>query len=269
MAVFAAASCQRYQICTVSSYDSPRKANDSSFVFENDSLKITYSFAGNHAPVAVTVFNKADYPLYIDWQRSALVTNDSAMSYVPDAARFGASYYGNSYNLNRDLSVNYANMNGSMELPKNTEFIPPHAFIKRTTLELAQEFFTNIPDSLFHTVYSYPVDEEDTKHRGKKAVFDSLNSPLVFTSYLAVYNNLPAVNPNAGLYKQRFYISELIKTTNNPAQTPFRRLNEGTSDQFYTKARTGYGKTVAVIGLVGVAAGAAALSATASNNHGQ
>lgn len=266
--VLLAASCSRYQVCTISSYDATPKSNDSSFVLENDSVKINYSFAGQSAPVVITIANKSDHPLYVDWQRSAVVYNDSAISYAPDKVSFGGSISSSTYNFDRSFGNSYGSMSGDMQVPKTVTFIPPHSYIRQTTLELAQKLFTNLPDSLFHTVYSTNIADNGEHLKAKKAEFDAQHSPLVFTSYLNIYSNqaMAGTDAAAGMYRQRFYISSIIKTGANPQNYSFRTATAAAGDQFYTKERTGYGKTMTIVGLGGVVVGAAALSAATQTN---
>ena len=77
-------SCSTYQVNVLSSTNTTKDDKTGVFNFENDSVKITYSFYGNNAPVSIQVFNKLDKPLYIDWQRSAAIIGDNAVSYMPN-----------------------------------------------------------------------------------------------------------------------------------------------------------------------------------------
>ena len=53
------------------------------FVQENDTVRISYRFWGENAPVTITIYNKLDEPLYVDWGRSALIIDDVATTYDP------------------------------------------------------------------------------------------------------------------------------------------------------------------------------------------
>ncbi len=56
------------------------------FVQENDTVRISYRFWGENAPVTITIYNKLDEPLYVDWGRSALIIDDVATTYDPKVA---------------------------------------------------------------------------------------------------------------------------------------------------------------------------------------
>ncbi|MCD8263001.1 MAG: hypothetical protein LUD02_01640 [Tannerellaceae bacterium] len=61
-------SCSSYYYATLDSTDRTGAKNmHGDFVIENDTLTILYSFHGENAPVYVTVYNKLEEPLFVDW----------------------------------------------------------------------------------------------------------------------------------------------------------------------------------------------------------
>lgn len=211
-----ASSCSVYQINTISSTNTPQNEKTGDFVMENDSVKITYDFAGQNAPISIQIQNKLDQPLYLDWQRSALVYNDSAISYAGNDAIINANVSGAQYKYSNRWTVSGSNISGSVALPQFIEFIPPHAFIKKIPLLLTSVPFINIADSVFRDTVllgrEYPA-------RAKKASFSFDNSPLVFSSYLTFFTG-ESERHNVS-YQQQFYISEMITTKINPEATVF------------------------------------------------
>ena len=61
---------------------------------------MVYNFNGINAPINITIQNKLQVPVYIDWQRSALIVNDKAISYVPGELKINGGFHGGSYNPN-------------------------------------------------------------------------------------------------------------------------------------------------------------------------
>jgi hypothetical protein len=57
---------------------------DTIFVFENDSIKITYNFWAKNGAMAFDFYNKLNIPLYFDWKKSAFIPNDKMVSYWQD-----------------------------------------------------------------------------------------------------------------------------------------------------------------------------------------
>lgn len=252
-------SCSVYQLNTISSNTARWNETDGSFIQENDSLRIIYSFAGQNAPVSIEIHNKLNEPVTVDWQRSALVYNDSAISYAGNKAYIKGDINGSSYDWARNFSTTSANLSGSVTLPQYVDFIPPKSFIRRVPLELTNAFFENFADSFYRKI-KVPSADADYKLNGKRALFTASNSPLVFSSYLTLtYNNK---DDNKIAYQQQFYISELLRLSAHPNNTTLMDKKRG--DMFYVSQQTGYGKVST--GAV-VAIGAAAIVATNNNNR--
>ena len=163
------------------------------FVIDNDSVCIIYNFHGEDGPVLVTVQNKMDEPLFVDWQRSALIINGKATSYYKDAIPVEgvteSSSYGSSYNWDRQYgsvsSRSRGSFSGEIQLPKGVEFIPPCAQIESSNLTL---------DKLVFDIVSREdlTDQPFEKANGgrtnlKMKTFSERNSPLRFRSYLALF----------------------------------------------------------------------------------
>src|SRR5947209_4687068 len=89
-------SCSIYQYATIES-STMNKNEKKEFVTENDTLRLVYNFNGINAPINITVQNKLNVPISIDWQRSALIVNDTAISYVPGTVNINGNFSGYSY----------------------------------------------------------------------------------------------------------------------------------------------------------------------------
>src|SRR3990170_4099458 len=69
---------------------------DGNYVFENDTLKITYSFWASKGIMSFSIYNKLNKPVYIDWENSSVVYNDKTLNYWVDAEPASISNYYNS-----------------------------------------------------------------------------------------------------------------------------------------------------------------------------
>ena len=58
----------------------PNKENS----FENDTVRIAYSFWSENGSYSFSVYNKLNVPLYIDWKKSSLVKNNDKLNYWSD-----------------------------------------------------------------------------------------------------------------------------------------------------------------------------------------
>src|ERR1043165_8012455 len=76
------ASCSKYQYITIDS-TAVKKNDEQEFIVDNDSIRISYNFGGENAPINLIVENKLDVPVYVDWQESALIVDDKAITYAP------------------------------------------------------------------------------------------------------------------------------------------------------------------------------------------
>lgn len=57
------------------------KVENEFYVFENDSLKITYSFWAKNGLMTFGIYNKLNKPLYIDWKKSSYIDNSVKLNY--------------------------------------------------------------------------------------------------------------------------------------------------------------------------------------------
>ena len=98
--------------------------------FENDTVKIKYSFWNNNGVIAYTFTNKLNKPLYIDWKKSAFVKNGNKLDYWEDKTVFNGSFlYLGDYNL-----LNYSEW-GRVKIniikPERITFLAPKSTITR------------------------------------------------------------------------------------------------------------------------------------------
>ncbi len=76
--------------------DNRMRAVDGDYVYENDSMRVTYAFWGIDGVMAMTIENKSDHDLYVDWGRSACIMNKTQLSYwVDEMHKDKVSYYRN------------------------------------------------------------------------------------------------------------------------------------------------------------------------------
>ncbi|WP_216823406.1 hypothetical protein [Niastella vici] len=229
------------------------------FVSENDSLRIVYNFNGQNAPININIQNKLHVPVYIDWQRSALVVNDKAISYMPAEMTIQGGFYGHSYNYgNRGSSFGSTagSIHATASLPPTMDFIPPQSFIAKNPMGVTNKLIENVPDTAFHKInyamvdgYSVPV---------KVATFSEASSPLRFRSYLTLMIGDSTTKPVA--IEHSFYVSELLTTTHDPQSIWLTSAYRG--NQFYVREPTGYGKTMTGFGVI---LGSAVVVATAES----
>lgn len=104
-------SCATYQYATVDS--SLPKTNDGAIYYENDSLRITWSFKGEGCPVAVSLLNKTDVALEIDWDKSVLLLDGDTLSYDPKPTAGSQGSPAVQHNIRQQQSISLISAHGN------------------------------------------------------------------------------------------------------------------------------------------------------------
>lgn len=260
---FALTSCSRYQLNVLSSTNTSKNEQTGNFEFQNDSVRISYSFYGNNAPVSINVYNKLEQPLYIDWQRSALIVGDKAISFVPESVNINGSVdattstYRNLTPGVNNTSFTSGNINAVAGLPKTTTFLPPHSQSNNTTLNLTNGFLP-IPDS---ALKDQKILDKYTQSmtKVKNANFEKANSPLLFKTYLTFYT-IQDNQAKPFAYQHEFFVSRSLTSLTDLQQLDGFDHTRG--DYFISSKATGYSKVMTGAVVVGAVGAAAALNSS-------
>ena len=246
-------SCSTYQYNTISSNNS-LKTPTNEFITETDSLKVIYNFYGEGPSIHISIQNKLNLPMYVNWQKSALITDKNAVSYAGNSLSINGRIDGSIYNyLNSSSQVN-ADLNATANLPEGITFIPPHSQVQKNFMSIFK-VDNELADTLFRkdqlpTLSGYSV-------RALTASFTKESSPLIFRSYLTFVIDNQA-SQQVITSEKEFYISKVITSTLPPDEHLDYQTKPG--DLYYTKEQTGYGKVVTGVVVAGALVGVAALS---------
>lgn len=227
------------------------KVENGDFLYENDSLWIAYCFKGEDAPIQITVFNKLDIPIFVNWQHSALILNGTSYPYSEGKITYTGSAEGVSYQnpIMRGVHHTYSDTQGSIELPKHVSFIAPQTMVSHSTLRLAARF-----DEIENDKYKNAklVTNKNEAENIKRIDYDLQNSPLIFGSYLTIYTKID----EAKGYRTDFFVKSLIKTKVAPNLLPFEMADRG--DTFYQHIRPN-NSGWELLGVTALAAGVVAI----------
>ena len=160
------------------------------YVYENDSLKITYSFWAENGLITFAIYNKLNVPLYVDWKKSSYIQNSLKLNYWEDkiitkGTSINRSYYYDGPLLYPGYAVSKS-VNNSVSSSTKIEritFIPPTSNFFRTQFYILP--LNNIPvDKSFRKLEIPRKDKPNktTKIHEKTYLFE--NSPLIFRNYL-------------------------------------------------------------------------------------
>lgn len=222
-------ACSTYQMNTVRSTNTLLDEKGGGFKFENDSLRITYTFTGQDMPIHVVIYNKLNEPVYVDWKRSALIADNQSYSYADDVVQINGDVSGVS--VGRGVTYSSGSVNAQATVPQNVAFVPPHTQITKNISKFNKEKLRYIaPDSFVKTkIPGYGLGEENVKI----AKFDKDNSPYPFKSYITVYT-LDGNTPKLIAYQNDFYVSEIMRSSLAPEN--FQTFGANRGDYFITSA---------------------------------
>ncbi|WP_419701403.1 hypothetical protein [Mucilaginibacter sp. NFX135] len=229
MAIALLSSCSTYQMNTLSSTNTAHNEQTGEFKLENDSVKITYSFAGENVPIHVSIYNKLNEPIYADWERSAFVMDKKSTSYADGVLQVNGTV--SSTSIGRGIRYSDENISAQVTLPQNVAFIPPHSQVSKTITNVDSREFQYIADTLF-TKSKVPSGYGGSDLKVKIARFEKENSPLFFKSYLTLYtlnNNVQKLIT----YQNDFYVSEAFRSSLGPEN--FSNFGDNRGDHFYIK----------------------------------
>lgn len=251
-------SCKSYMINTMSSTTAHTVENTGILIAETDSVRISYNFEGENSPLKIEIYNKLNEPLFVNWANSAIIYQGKAYSIAGNNATVDLTATGDSWKIDRSISLTDGKISGNIGLPKDMSFLPPHAAIDRTT-----GLLNSIDGSAYNSINFTKTAFNSANGEGiiytKAAEFTAADSPLSFKCYITCYT-LKDNQPKPFALQQDFFISRVVKTHTRPKQ--IMDFAQPAGNVNIRSAMSGYGKTMTVIGLTAGTLGAAALSST-------
>ncbi|UFH56072.1 hypothetical protein [Spirosoma sp. KNUC1025] len=153
---------------------------DDGLLLDNDTLTLQYNFASERGVIHITLINKLNQPLYVDWKRSSLIVGKDKLDYWYDVAEVQLTSLTDS-RLNR-----YIYSAGTILKDDKIGFIPP-----QTRLDKQQ--FVLVPQGALILPGSFKTEQEasNLSNRKKPVVVNVYNysadqSPLTFRNYLTL-----------------------------------------------------------------------------------
>jgi hypothetical protein len=178
--------CSKYQYVFVDSH--MYKNENKEFITETDTVMLKYTFSGDNFPINLTIYNKLQQPLYIDWGRSVVIINNIQMN---------DSFY-------RDGQVS---------------FIAPLSYVNVSSNKLQNQFI-QIPEKNNHSF----VTLSGSGTRGRKYSFDERSTPLFFRNILALTTNEDYSAPT--FFDYSFWVSDVIEAGAGPKTMIYSPSNQ-------------------------------------------
>jgi hypothetical protein len=186
-------SCSKNYIQIFQTNSSYQKNQDGEWVFENDTVKLTYNFWNEKGIMSFSVYNKLNVPIYIDWKNSAFIYNGNKLNYWVDKEETKSigSYAGFAYKgplIKPGFAYNEGIQSSASTTtkPERVTFIPPQSNYYRS-----QFYLLPVPqfkmDSKKYFRNTVPRNDKPTKKTNVYEVnYNYQDSPLKFRNYISI-----------------------------------------------------------------------------------
>jgi len=205
--------CNKRYIQVVETQTTNTEHSHEYYIYENDSLKVTYAFWANKGILSFTVFNKLEIPIYIDWKKSSFISNSFKFDYWVDEERgITASYYGSYFYNGPQVAPGYT-VGGGVGVGSSSKvkieritFIPPQSNYYRSQFYLLPISYYKIDTK--ETPKKVPFNGKPKKETSIYEVdFAIEGSPLVFRNFIAF--SLSESFDNEFYVDNEFFISNI------------------------------------------------------------
>jgi hypothetical protein len=206
--------------------------DESNYVYENDSIKITYNLWEDKGKMRFVVYNKLKKPLYIDWKKSSYISNTIKISYWEDVTTTNSAEarqtiienkkYNNGFNIRKYYVSNSIGVSSSSSSkPEKITFIPPNSNYFRTQFKLFPTNELNVKD--YNIIEISALNNKAKTEKAYQKNLSKNESPLVFRNFITMsYNE----NFTSEFYvDNEFYVSKVIKLNSNQFEAIKRKEN--------------------------------------------
>lgn len=219
-------SCTEYQYLTLSGTNIAQ--NDKhEFVSENDTMRIVYRFAHPGGKIMISLDNKTNQPLVIDWWKSAIISGNRSYSYYnPNAPFSGQAVQDTLLRQSRSTGAGgayLADVRGTVFLSEPSQFLPPNTGLRRELITLPVDSLPVRPGTTFRTDTIHSLNYLLVR---KRIGFSKEDSPLQLRSYLTFRIGRGGAEKEFTV-EHRFYVSEIWKTQAIPDELPAKDRSRG------------------------------------------
>lgn len=247
-------SCTTYQYLQLSS-STVKQDESRQFVIENDTVMLRYNFNGYNGPIKLSVHNKTNKPLYVDWKKSAVIIQGKAFSYYSPNQQLNGSSSSTQLNWGNGIRTESGTIHAEILAQEGVDFIPPRSIKERNSFQLLGGYLGSFAEDSMKK--QYPGGDK-TQPRLKTIDFLEENSPLRFRSYLSFYTEEPERRQFS--LEHDFYVSRIHKGPFAPYSIT---VFTDRPDISYTSTLSGFGKGAGFVAGVGILA---AIGTAAANN---
>lgn len=220
-------SCSVVQIYQVKPTTDAISQQGQYYVYENDTVKVTYSFWNDKGLLSYTFYNKLNIPIYIDWKKSCFIRNGEKLDYWKDEVKTtavshtqGTSYlFSGYYNLLSGTSSTSV-INGNQIKPERVIFIAPKSSITNVRFHLNLNPASKLP-AASATVINNPSDNKSVS--AKQQDYSQDNTSVSFRNFITISTT---ENFEKEYYiDNSFYVSNIVQISTKDFDTdkqPFK-----------------------------------------------
>lgn len=207
-------SCNKemIQLCQLKPVDNSIIEGRDKYVFENDTVRITYSFWAHHGQFGFTIENKLNTPIYVDWKKSNLVYNNTPNVYWTDetVVKTNSVTSGIGYRITASTAVgtSYKSEESVIRPKERITFLPPSSVIERNEYSI---------DNAAYFFMDPTIQGETVAHDGKPGKttvvynqsIEKEYSPIELTNFLT-FSSKESFE-NEWFIENTFYLSEVAE----------------------------------------------------------
>jgi hypothetical protein len=210
-------SCSKKYIQVFETASTNTKNIDSTWYFENDTIKISYQFWAEKGVLSFSIFNKLNKPIYVDWKKSAFIFNGNKINYWDNIEKTsfksnGYSYYYTGPNIrpgqyNMVTNTTYGNVVTTK--PEQTTFIPPMSQYTRSQFFIMPITYFKMKNLDYKRYNVSDPNNNKNKYVIYQMDYNSSNTPLSFRNYLS-FSTDENISYSLTIDNQ-FYISKIME----------------------------------------------------------
>ncbi len=236
-------SCSKYYVQVFETNSLNINTIDDFYVYETDTLKITYNFWSSKGLITFAIFNKLDKPIYIDWKKSAYIDNAVKLDYWIDEQIVNSyEYYGSYYyrgtvlspKTSVSISSGHSMSTSSTVKQERITFIPPKSNYFRSQFYILPYPFYKLGKNDEQKV----VPRNDNPKRKTTIYsksFSKETTPRVFRNFLTF-----SLTEN---FDNEFYIDNAFYITNikqmDKRHFAYNKYDEARIGKFYVRDKYG------------------------------
>jgi len=142
------ASCTCTEVIQTKSTNNLPFNRSEGYTYENDTIIVRYSFWANYGVMGMSIYNKLNKPIYIDWGNSALIENGNTLNFWKDQTQSISNTtslgYGK-YNNTAAVGINKSQTNTTVYRPTRVMSIPPKSQVNEGGLHICSDVFNFYP----------------------------------------------------------------------------------------------------------------------------